>query len=146
MALQSTLALIKPHVCKQGLKSVIKIINRYVNPQDGLKIHEIRYFIMSEDLFEKIYGQHEGKWFYQAMHDCYVGGGFIALWLDGENAVAKVREINGPTDPADAKIKAPDSLRALYGTGTKAPTNAVHGSDSGKSAFYELQMIFANPL
>ena len=100
--------------------------------QADLKILTSRRFdVKDHRRFQRLYAAHKGQPYYQGLLGS-VEGGSLALVLEGENAVAKWREMMGPTDPAVARETAPGSLRALYGKGL--PDNAFSAAPAKKPA------------
>lgn len=142
MAIERTLVLIKPP-CSNMTEVVIMIFMTYIN--SGLKMVRVRDVVLNKLLFEEIYGEHRGKRFFRAMEAAYLGHDFVALCFEGEDAVNRVRALNGATDPLKA---AEGTLRRRFGNqvprtdGNTTPDNAVHGSDSPESAVRELKLFF----
>jgi nucleoside-diphosphate kinase len=87
--------------------------------------------------WQEFYAEHASKPFFDGLIEAMTSGISIALVLEGENAVATVRRLNGATKPSKA---APGTIRKLYGTA--GPRNAVHGSDSAESARREIRFFF----
>jgi nucleoside-diphosphate kinase len=129
--------MIKPDALAQGYGVVTDIIGTYLS--NGLELLRIKYFVMDSAIFEKIYGAHSEKSYFWKLRQFYCFSPFIALELSGVNAVEKVRELNGKTDPAKA---AEGTIRRKYGTGSNDPTNAVHSSDSVQRALEEIEIIW----
>ena len=93
-----------------------------------------------EEFASKFYAEHVGKPFYPSLAGYMTSGTIVAMELVGPNAIAKWREIIGPTKKEVAVEKAPNSLRALYARSTTE--NLCHGSDSPSSAARELELVF----
>jgi nucleoside-diphosphate kinase len=93
---------------------------------------------LSQDLAQRFYAEHEGKPFFEALVEYITGGEVLAVWLEGDDAVARLRALVGATNPAQAT---PGTLRYMFGTSLQE--NAVHASDSDVSAGRELGLIFA---
>ena len=96
---------------------------------------------MDKKTAEGFYNVHKGKPFFDELIEFMTSGPIVAMVLEGENAIARVREIIGPTDSNEARKVAPNSIRALYGT--DKGKNAVHASDSPQSAQYEIPFMFS---
>ena len=131
--MERTLSIIKPDATAKNV--VGKIIARFES--EGLNIAAIRKIRMSKKVAEGFYAVHKERPFFGDLTDFMSSGPSIVIVLEGENAVAKNREIMGATNPADA---APNTLRALYANSIDA--NAVHGSDSLENAAIEIAYFF----
>jgi len=139
---ERTLALIKPHVFddfqRSGANIVIADIQaRYIALV--LKIIAVRSFKMNKDFIENFYQEHINRPFFKDIVREMLSGCSFAMVLEGIGAVNKVRELNGATNPAEAKI---GTLRYDYGRHEKGPHNGVHGSDSKKNAPREIRIVF----
>ena len=115
-----------------------KVITR-IN-EEGLKIEKMKTMKFDEEFASKFYAEHVGKPFYPSLAGYMTSGTIVAMELVGPNAIAKWREIIGPTKKEVAVEKAPNSLRALYARSTTE--NLCHGSDSPSSAARELELVF----
>ena len=115
---------------------IIDILARYVT--NGLIIVGIAKFDMNERDAKKFYDIHKNKPFFDDLVTTMIGP-TIALLLEGEDAIQKVRKLNGATNPREAKE---GTLRAEFGRKEKGPFNAVHGSDSIESASRESFSVF----
>lgn len=133
MAIELTLSIIKPDAVSKH--HVGDILSRF--ERQGLRIVAAKLTLLSRWQVEKIYGIHKGRPFYQDLLQFMTSGPVMLLVLEGEDAVAKNREVMGNTDPSLAK---PGTIRADFGTATNR--NAVHGSDSLESACYEIGCLF----
>ncbi|MCK4777465.1 MAG: nucleoside-diphosphate kinase [Actinomycetia bacterium] len=134
MNLEKTLVIIKPDVVKMNLAG--KIISMY--EEKGLEIGNMRLTRLSSEEAGKFYSEHKGKEFYEKLIDFMTESSCIPVVFSGENAIKKVREINGATDPAEA---AEGTVRKIFGTNGRR--NAVHGSDSLESAMREISFFFS---
>lgn len=133
---QHTYAMIKP-----GYEAVWgKVIDRII--EEGLEIVELKTMLFTESFAEQFYEEHVGKVFYPTLENYMTSGTIVALHLAGDNAIAKWRQIIGPTQKEIALEKAPNSLRALYARSTTE--NLCHGSDSVDSAIRELTLVFGS--
>ncbi|MBI3535357.1 MAG: nucleoside-diphosphate kinase [Deltaproteobacteria bacterium] len=133
MAIERTLAIIKPNGVEKNV--VGEIISRIESK--GLRIVGARFVQLSREKAEGFYIEHKDKTFFQGLVHFMTGYPIFLLCLEGENAVFLWREIMGPTDPSKA---APGTIRKDFGDNIEA--NAVHGSDSLKSAEREVAYFF----
>ena len=134
MAEQHTYAMIKP-----GYEAFWgKVIDRIT--QEGLKIVRMKTMKFDDDFAAKFYAEHVGKPFYKDLAGYMTSGTIVAIEIAGPNAIAKWREIIGPTKKEVAVKDAPNSLRALYARSTTE--NLCHGSDSPTSAAREIELVF----
>jgi len=92
---------------------------------------------LSENQAREFYAVHKERPFYNDLVSYMTSGPVVVSCLEGENAVAKYREIMGATNPADA---AEGTIRKLYAESIEA--NAVHGSDSDENAAIEIKFFF----
>ena len=103
----------------------------------GLKILAAKLISVSKHQAEQLYEEHKGKPFYDGLVEFALSGPAFPMVVEGENAVKKVRDIIGPTDPK----KAPKgTIRGDYGT--ELPYNIMHASDAVKSAEREIKIFF----
>ena len=133
MAVEKTLVLVKPdgvkkHICGE----VISLFER-----KGLALHAIKLIEVSMELAKRHYGEHEGKPFFQGLIDFITSGKVLAMVVEGENAIAAVRQINGATDPLKA---VPGSIRGDFAT--SIDENIVHASDAPETAAREIGLWF----
>ena len=135
MALEQTLSIIKPDAISKGFAE--EICQRL--EEAGLKIHSKRSLHLTEEEAEGFYIEHKGKPFFSDLIAFMTSGPIQVQILEGDNAISKYREIMGNTDP---KAADPGTIRADFADSIDA--NAVHGSDSEKSAEREIQYFFSN--
>jgi nucleoside-diphosphate kinase len=133
MPVERTLSIIKPDATKKNL--VGKILARF--EEEGLRVAAIRKAFLSLREAEGFYDVHRGRPFYGELTTFMSSGPCFVIVLEGENAVARNREIMGATNPAQA---APGTLRKLYAD--SVGENAVHGSDSADNAKIEIAYFF----
>ena len=133
ITMERTLSIIKPDATAKNV--VGKIVARF--EEEGLNIAAIRKVHMSKKVAEGFYAVHKERPFFGDLTDFMSSGPSVVIVLEGDNAIAKNREIMGATNPADA---APNTLRALYANSIDA--NAVHGSDSQENAAIEIAYFF----
>ncbi|MGC9603483.1 MAG: nucleoside-diphosphate kinase [Minisyncoccia bacterium] len=138
---EETLVLIKPDAVKRGLYSPITQIYLY---RGGLMAQRVKIFRFDKETARRFYEEHEGRLYrgepyFDKLIEHAVSGETVSLVLSGENAVRRVRELNGATNPAEA---AEGTIRRKFGDPIHIERNAVHGSDSVKSAEREIAIIF----
>lgn len=126
--------MIKP----DGVVHMGEIIDRIC--REGFQISKMKMTELTTDLAQTFYSVHKGKSFYDTLVAYMTSGPIVALELVAEDAVAKWRELIGPTDCVQARQVAPNSIRALYAT--DKTHNAVHGSDSDENATIESTFFF----
>ena len=131
--MEKTLSIIKPDATGKNL--IGKIVARF--EAEGLSIAAIRKVHMSKRVAEGFYAVHSERPFFGELTDFMSSGPSVVIVLEGENAIAKNREIMGATNPAEA---AEGTLRKLYAN--SLGENAVHGSDSAENAAIEIAYFF----
>ena len=133
MSLERTFGIVKPDAVAAGaIGGVIDLIEK-----SHLKVVGLRYLKMSQDQAQGFYAVHKARPFFGDLVRFMTSGPCVVMALEGENAVAKYREVMGATD---SKKAAPGTIRAKYGTDIEK--NAVHGSDSPDNAKLELGFFF----
>lgn len=133
MSAQETLVIAKPDAVRRGL--IGEILRRV--EERGLRIVDLRMMRIDEDLAGRHYEEHREKRFFGELLEFITSGPVVVARVEGEEAVAVVRELMGPTDPKDAP---PGTIRGDYGE--VITENLVHGSDSPQSAKRELDLFF----
>jgi len=133
MAVERTLSIIKPDAVAKNV--IGEIYSRF--EKAGLKIVASRMLHLSRPQAERFYGVHRERPFFNDLVDFMVSGPVVVQALEGENAIARHREIMGATDPKKA---APGTIRADFATSIDA--NAVHGSDGPDTAAVEVAFFF----
>lgn len=131
--LEQSLVLIKPDAVKRNI--IGKILDEY--ERNGLKIAEMKFMSATEEIAKEHYAEHEEKPFFNDLVSYITSGPIVALVIEGEDAIGRVRAINGATNPEEA---ADNTIRALYGLSLSE--NTVHASDSKESAEREIKMWF----
>jgi nucleoside-diphosphate kinase len=101
------------------------------------KIVVARLVSLSKKEAEGFYAVHRGKPFFESLTTFMSSGRALVMVLEGENVIARLREVMGATNPANA---APGTVRKLYATDIEH--NAVHGSDAPETAAYEIDYFF----
>ena len=130
---ERTLVLIKPDGVQRLL--VGRIIERY--EQRGLKLIGLKLIQVDRDLAERHYAVHREKPFFRGLVDFITSAPLVAMGLEGLNAIAVCRALNGATKPVDA---APGTIRGDFALETGQ--NLVHASDSVENAEQELALWF----
>lgn len=133
MALERTFSIIKPDATRRNLTGAI---NDRIE-KAGLRIVAQRRLRMSRDQAEGFYAVHRERPFYRSLVEFMTSGPVVVQVLEGEDAVAKYREVMGATDPAKA---APGTIRKDFAESIEA--NSVHGSDSPENAKTEVAFFF----
>jgi len=133
MAAERTLVLIKPDAMRRGLAG--EILSRF--ERQGLELRAARLVEVDRRLAEEHYAEHVEKPFYGELVEFITSGPTLALVLEGEGAIARVRATMGATNPADAT---PGSIRGDLAL--SMPDNLVHGSDAPESAAREIALWF----
>jgi nucleoside-diphosphate kinase len=130
---QQTLSIIKPDAVERNLED--KIISFFKT--NNLNILKSKKVKISKEEAEEFYKVHQTKPFYKDLCNYLSSGPIVVLILEGEEAIAKNRELMGATDPLNAKE---GTLRKMYGI--SIDKNSVHGSDSPENAKIEINFFF----
>ena len=133
MALERTLSIIKPDAVARNV--IGQIYTRF--EKAGLKIIAARMKQLSREDAEGFYAVHRERPFFKPLVEFMISGPVMIQALEGEDAVAKNRELMGATNPKDA---APGTIRADFAESIDA--NAVHGSDGAETAMNEIAYFF----
>ena len=132
--MERTLSIIKPDAVAKGV--IGKILDRFES--NGLRIAATKKVQLSREDAEAFYAVHKERPFFNDLVDFMVSGPVVVSVLEGENAVAKNRELMGATNPKEAE---PGTIRADFAENIDA--NALHGSDSLENAKIEIAFFFA---
>ena len=134
MAIERTFGIVKPDaVEKSAVGGVIEMIEKA-----GLKIVGLRLVKLSDAQARAFYDVHRERPFFPDLVKFMTSGPAVVMAIEGESAVARYREVMGPTD---SKKAPPGTIRNKYGTNIER--NAVHGSDGPDTARAELAFFFA---
>lgn len=133
MPSESTLLIVKPDGVRRGL--IGEVLGRL--ERKGFRIAELRLMNIPREMAEEHYGEHREKPFFGELVDFITSGPVVVARIEGEQVIASMRTIMGPTDPIAAP---PGSIRGDYAT--LIGENIVHGSDSPESARRELKRFF----
>ena len=134
MSLERTLSIVKPDGVSKNV--IGDVYNRF--EKAGLRIVAARMTCLSQAQAEAFYGVHRGRPFFNDLCAYMTSGPVMVQVLEGDNAVAKNRDIMGATDPKKA---APGTIRADLADSIEA--NVVHGSDSLENAAREVAFFFS---
>lgn len=135
MALERTFSIIKPDATRRNLTG--QIIARF--EENGLRIVASKRIHMSKEQAEGFYGVHKERPFFNDLVAFMTSGPVVVQVLEGENAIAKNREVMGATNPADA---ADGTIRKDFAESIEA--NSVHGSDAPETAAEEIKFFFTD--
>ncbi|RMD46350.1 MAG: nucleoside-diphosphate kinase [Aquificota bacterium] len=133
MAVERTLMLVKPDAVKRNLEG--KIIAHV--QEKGFKLVALKKLKLTKEQAQQFYYVHKERPFFDELTTFMSSGPIVAMVWEGENAISKIRDIMGATNPEEAEE---GTLRKLYGT--NIGENAVHGSDSKESAEFEIPFFF----
>ncbi len=133
MVVQRTFSIIKPDAVAKNV--VGKIVSRFES--NGLKVVASRMKHLSRQEAEGFYGVHRERPFFKDLVEFMISGPVVLQVLEGENAIAKNRELMGATDPKKADA---GTIRADFAESIDA--NAVHGSDAPETAAVEIAYFF----
>lgn len=131
--MEQSLVLIKPDAVERNI--IGKILSIYEDR--GLNILKMKKMRASRELAEKHYEDHKGRDYYDSLINYITRSDLVALVLEGEDAISRIRKINGSNNPDKAEE---GSIRKLYALSTTL--NSVHASDSPVSAEKEIGLWF----
>jgi len=135
MANQRTLSIIKPDAVAKN--AIGEIISRF--EKAGLQVVAAKMLQLSKEQAEGFYAEHKERGFFGELVGFMTSGPVLVQVLEGDDAIAKNRDLMGATNPKEA---APGTIRADFAQSIDA--NAVHGSDSPESAEREVAYFFAS--
>lgn len=133
--MERTLSIIKPDGVKKNI--IGEVIKRF--EEKNLRIAALKMIKMSKEDAKGFYIVHKERPFYESLTSFMSEGPVVVMVIEGENAISKVREIMGATNPKDAS---PGTIRADFASDIEH--NIVHGSDSKESASYEIPYFFSS--
>jgi nucleoside-diphosphate kinase len=133
MAIEQTLSIIKPDAV--GKDAIGTILSRFES--NGLRIKAMKMVQLTREQAKAFYAVHADKPFYNDLVEFMISGPVVVSILEGENAIARNRELMGATNPAEAEA---GTIRADFASTIDA--NAVHGSDSPETAATETAFFF----
>ncbi|NWF76719.1 MAG: nucleoside-diphosphate kinase [Nitrospirae bacterium] len=132
--MEKTLSIVKPDGVSKNL--IGEVIKRF--EQKGLRIAALKMIKLSREEAKGFYIVHKERPFYESLTSFMSEGPIVVMVVEGNNAIRKVREIMGATNPKEA---APGTIRADFASDIEH--NIVHGSDSKESAAYEIPFFFS---
>jgi len=135
MAIERTFSILKPDATARNLTGSINAIIE----KAGLRIVAQKRIRMSRADAEKFYEVHKARPFYGELVDFMISGPVVVQVLEGENAIAKYRDVMGATDPAKA---AEGTIRKVHAR--SVGENSVHGSDAADTAKKEIAQFFSD--
>ncbi len=133
MSVERTLSIIKPDAV--GKNVIGEIVSRF--EKGGLRVVAMKMLQLDDDSAGGFYAEHKERGFFGDLIEFMTSGPVIVQVLEGDNAIAKNRELMGATNPAEADA---GTIRADFAVSIDA--NAVHGSDSPASAEREIAYFF----
>lgn len=134
MAVQHTFSIIKPDATERNLTGAINAVIE----QAGLRIVAQRRIQMTRAQAERFYSVHRERPFFGELVDFMISGPVVVQVLEGDNSVARYRDVMGATNPAQA---AEGTIRKLFAK--SIGENSVHGSDSAENAVLEIAQFFS---
>src|SRR4249919_3497925 len=135
MALERTFSILKPDATERNLTGAINAIIE----KAGLRIVAQKRVRISREQAEKFYAVHRERPFFGELVDFMTSGPVVVQVLEGENAIARYREVMGATDPAKA---ADGTIRKIHAR--SIGENSVHGSDAPDTAVREIAQFFSD--
>ncbi len=131
--MERTLSIIKPDGVSRGLMG--DVIKRF--EQNGIKIVAMKMIQMTKTQAEGFYAVHKERPFFSSLTDFMVSGPAVVMVLEGQNVIAKNRQLMGATNYKEAD---PGTIRADFATDIEK--NVVHGSDAPETAAFEIGYFF----
>ena len=131
--MERTLSIVKPDGVQKHL--IGEVVKRFEDA--GLKVVALKMIWMDKKEAEGFYAVHQGKPFFESLTAFMSSGPAVVMVLEGEEAISKVRELMGATDPKQAKE---GTLRRQFATNVER--NVVHGSDAPETAAFEIKYFF----
>ena len=135
MALERTFSIVKPDATRRNLTGAVVAKLE----EGGLRVVASKRIQMTKDQAEGFYAVHKERPFYGELVAFMTSGPVVVQVLEGENAIARNREIMGATNPEEA---ADGTIRKLYAENIEA--NSVHGSDAPETAAEEIKFFFSD--
>lgn len=134
MAIERTFSILKPDATERNLTGAINAIIE----KAGLRIVAQKRVRISREQAEKFYAVHRERPFFGELVDFMMSGPVVVQVLEGDNAIAKYREVMGATDPTKAAV---GTIRKLHAK--SIGENSVHGSDAPDTALREIAQFFS---
>ena len=133
--MQRTLSLVKPDGVEKSL--IGEVVRRFESA--GLRVRALKMVCLEKREAQAFYAVHKDKGFFDSLTNFMSSGPIVAMVLEGDDAIAKTREIMGATNPKDA---ASGTIRADFAQ--EVEKNIVHGSDSPENAAIEVSFFFSD--
>jgi len=134
MAVERTFSIIKPDATARNLTGAINAMIE----QAGLRIVAQKRVRITRAQAEQFYAVHKGRSFFGELVDFMISGPVVVQVLEGENAIARYRDVMGATDPAKAQV---GTIRKTHAK--SIGENSVHGSDAADTAAQEIAQFFS---
>ncbi|MGA7184633.1 MAG: nucleoside-diphosphate kinase [Pseudolabrys sp.] len=134
MAIERTISILKPDATERNLTGAINALIE----KAGLRIVAQKRVRISREQAEKFYSVHRERPFFSELVDFMISGPVVVQVLEGDNVIAKYRDVMGATDPAKA---APGTIRKTHAR--SIGENSVHGSDAPETAVREIAQFFS---
>ncbi|HME30438.1 MAG TPA: nucleoside-diphosphate kinase [Pseudolabrys sp.] len=134
MAIERTFSILKPDATERNLTGAINALIE----KAGLRVVAQKRLRISREQAEKFYAVHRERPFFRGLVDFMISGPVVVQVLEGDNAIAKYREIMGATDPTKAAF---GTIRKLHAKSISE--NSVHGSDTPDTAAREIAQFFS---
>jgi nucleoside-diphosphate kinase len=134
MAIERTFSIIKPDAVARNLTGAVNAMIE----QAGLRIVAQKRVRISKEQAETFYAVHKARPFFGELVDFMISGPVVVQVLEGDNAIARYRDIMGATDPAKA---GPNTIRKVHAK--SIGENSVHGSDAADTAAKEIAQFFS---
>ena len=131
--MERTLSIVKPDGTEKNV--IGEVVGRF--EKNGINVIALKMVKLTKEDAEGFYAVHRERPFFGSLTDFMSRGPIVVMALEGENAISKVREIMGATNPEEA---AEGTIRKDFATNIEE--NTVHGSDSPESAEYEINYFF----
>ena len=134
MAIERTFSILKPDATERNLTGAINAMIEKAN----LRIVAQKRVRISREQAEKFYAVHKERPFFRELVDFMISGPVVVQVLEGDNAIAKYRDVMGATDPAKAAV---GTIRKSHAK--SIGENSVHGSDAPETAVKEIAQFFS---
>ena len=135
MPVEQTLSIIKPDATRRNITG--EIIARF--EKAGLRVVAQKRMMLSTEQAEAFYNVHKARPFFKGLVEFMTSGPVVVQVLEGDNAIARNREVMGATDPAKAEA---GTIRKDFAESIEA--NSVHGSDAPETAKTEIRFFFSD--
>ena len=137
--MENTLVILKPDGVEKNLLN--EVIRRF--QEEDLFVSNLKGTKLNEEILREHYSHLVGRSFYKDLETFMLSGMVVIMIVSGENAVLKVREIVGATNPKEAE---PNTIRGMYGDKENMARNVIHASDSIINASCEIKRFYKEEL